>query len=121
MVSESTLPRLGLCLCAALLLQSCSLASLFSDEKREADMMPRDRLQMQREKGFQRAWRGRPFRDLVAYFGTPKIMMDVPGNRPLKTTVAVYGVVDRASDCIDAFTLVLVRRDELEVADYFCR
>lgn len=121
MVFQTAPLRLGLCLCAALLLEGCSLSSLFSAEEQDADMQPRDRLQVQREKGFQRLWRGRPFKDLVNYFGTPKVMMDVPGNRPLRTTVAVYGIVDKASNCIDAFTLVMVRRDELEVADYFCR
>jgi hypothetical protein len=118
MSSESALPRLGLFLFTALLFEGCSL---FPAEEHDGDMMPRDRLQVQREKGFQRMWRGRPFHDLIAYFGTPKIMMDVPGNRPLRTTVAVYEITDKASDCIDAFTLVQVRRDELEVADYFCR
>lgn len=121
MVSETALPRLGTCLCAVLLLQSCSLGPLFSDDASDAAYVSNDRLQVQREKGFQRLWRGRPFKDLVANFGTPKMMMDVPGNRPLKTTVAVYGIRDKVSNCIDAFTLVLVRRDELEVADYFCR
>lgn len=121
MASEFTLPRLGLYLLAALLLEGCSFASMFPEEARELDSPPRARMQVQRERGFQNTWRGRSFRDLIAYFGTPKVMMDVPGNRPLRTTVAVYGIVDRTSQCIDAFTLVQVRKDELQVADYFCR
>jgi hypothetical protein len=121
MASETAPSRLGTCLCAILLLQGCTFGPLFSGEAGDAAHVPGDRLQVQREKGFQQLWRGRPFKDLIANFGTPKMMMDVPGNRPLKTIVAVYGIRDKASNCIDAFTLVLVRRDELEVADYFCR
>ena len=121
MASESLLPRLGLYLLAALLLEGCSFASIFSEEAHDIDTAPRARMQVQRERGFQNTWRGRSFRDLIAYFGTPKVMMDVPGNRPLKTTVAVYGITDRSTQCIDAFTLVQIRKDELQVADYFCR
>src|SRR5438128_5914 len=63
-------------------------------------------LQSQREKGLQSTWRGRPYDALIDTYGSPALIMNVPGYRPLKTSVVVYGVLDKAANCIDAFTLV---------------
>lgn len=75
-----------------------------------------------REQRLQTTWRGRTYQSLLQAYGTPKMIMGVPGYRPLRTSVAVYGVIDRASDCIDAFTLIADNQNgDLTVSDYFCR
>ena len=96
---------------------SLALAPVASDSKR-----PHFVLERQRESELQRAWEGQPYDSLLAAYGTPKLVMDVPGFRQLKTTVAVYGVNDQASNCIDAFSLIEhSQTKQLTVADYFCR
>lgn len=79
-------------------------------------------LERQRERDLQVQWRGKSYRDLIETYGAPKLVMNVPGFRPLKTSVAVYGVRDRDSHCIDAFTVVKHgTTGEWIVSDYFCR
>lgn len=112
------LPLLALLSITVLLLDGCALFS--SDETHEPDagLEPR----AQRESRLQSTWRGRPYRALLATYGAPKMVMSLPVYRPLDTSVAVYGVIDRASDCIDAFMLVADQPNgDLTVADYFCR
>jgi len=75
-----------------------------------------------RERELQSSWRGKTYRDLLEAFGQPRVVMTVPGYRPLRTSVAVFGVRDQASRCIDAFTVVKHgTTGEWIVADYFCR
>lgn len=77
--------------------------------------------QAKRERGLQSAWRGKSYEALIGNFGSPQIVMDVPGNNPMRTSIAIFGAKDRTSGCIDAFTLVVLRSGETVVADYFCR
>ena len=59
---------------------------------------------------------------LLEAFGEPKLHLNILGYRPLKTSLAVYGVLDQSSKCVDAFTMVkLEDTGEWVVADYFCR
>lgn len=70
----------------------------------------------------QTAWRGRPYNALLEAYGSPKMVMNVPGYRPLKTSVVVYGVVDKSTQCIDTFTVVAQGANgEQTISDYFCR
>ena len=79
-------------------------------------------LQSQRENSLQSTWRGRPYEALVEIYGEPKMTMNIVGYRPLKTSLAVYGVVDQAANCVDAFTMVKHEQTgHWTVADYFCR
>ena len=56
------------------------------------------------------------------FFGEPKLMMNMLCFHPLKTSLLVYGVVDEAADCVDAFTIVKqADSGQWAVADYFCR
>lgn len=81
----------------------------------------RGMLQVQRESSLRSSWRGKSYRALLVSFGNPTLTMDIPGRRHLPSSVAVYEVTDKASDCIDAFSLVTVADGETVVADYFCR
>jgi hypothetical protein len=75
-----------------------------------------------RERELQTTWRGKSYTALVEAYGMPTMIMNVPGFRPLKTSVAVYDVRDNSSRCIDAFTVVKHGiTGEWTVADYFCR
>jgi hypothetical protein len=75
-----------------------------------------------RESMLRTAWRGRPYQSLVEAFGTPRMVMTVPGYRPIRTEVIVYGTTDKVSNCIDAFTVIRPGSDdEVTVTDYFCR
>lgn len=79
-------------------------------------------LQSHRENSLQSTWRGRPYEALVEIYGEPKMTMNIVGYRPLKTSLAVYGVVDQAANCVDAFTMVKHEQTgHWTVADYFCR
>ena len=78
--------------------------------------------QEQREFNLQAAWSGRSYEALVQAFGPPELIMDVPGFRQLRTSAVLYGVRDSASQCIDAFTVVVdSRTGEHIVTNYFCR
>lgn len=77
---------------------------------------------LKRESALRTAWRGRPYESLVAAFGTPKMVMTVPGYRPVRTDVIVYGATDKVTNCIDAFTVIRPgSEDDVMVTDYFCR
>lgn len=79
-------------------------------------------MQQQRERTFQSAWVGKRYDALLEAFGEPKLHLNILGYRPLKTSLAVYGVLDQSSKCVDAFTMVkLEDTGEWVVADYFCR
>lgn len=78
-----------------------------------------------REAILQTEWSGKKYDALVAAYGPPRMLMRIPGARP-NESVAVYGVRDRASGCIDAFTVFHGRAqtsfsDESVVTNYFCR
>jgi hypothetical protein len=78
--------------------------------------------QEQREFNLQTTWSGRSYEALVQAFGPPELIMDVPGFRQLRTSAVVYGVRDSASQCIDAFTVVVDgRTGQYVVTNYFCR
>ena len=79
-------------------------------------------LQLQRENSLQSAWVGKRYDSLLEAFGEPKLHMNILGYRPLKTSLAVYGVLDASANCVDAFTMVKIEdTGEWVVADYFCR
>lgn len=79
-------------------------------------------LRTKREAALRAAWRGRPYQSLQDAFGTPRMVMTVPGYRPIRTDVIVYGPTDNVSNCIDAFTVIRPgSEDEVTVTDYFCR
>lgn len=111
--------RLFVYLASASLLNACSL---FSDSTKSAEYSAsRKVLQARREQNFQSNWRGKSYNALLENFGAPQMLMNVPGKRALPTAVAVYGVMDNLSQCIDAFTLVSVHEGKVIIADYFCR
>lgn len=79
-------------------------------------------LRLKREAALRAAWRGRPYQSLLDAFGTPRMVMTVPGYRPIRTEVIVYGSTDKVSNCIDAFTVIRPgSEDDVMVTDYFCR
>lgn len=88
-----------------------------SDLARKAEAV-----QQQRENSLQSAWVGKRYDSLLKAFGEPKLHMNILGYRPLKTSLAVYGVLDASANCVDAFTMVKIEdTGEWMVADYFCR
>ena len=77
---------------------------------------------LKRESALRAAWRGRPYHSLLEAFGTPRMVMSVPGYRLVRTDVVVYGATDKVTNCIDAFTVIRPgSEDEVMVSDYFCR
>jgi hypothetical protein len=109
-----------LCLIAsALLFTGCATEH---PENGSIDGLEHQESRAYREQRLQATWRGRSYHSLLQKYGTPKMVMTVPGYRPLQTSVIVFGVIDRASDCIDAFTVVTEKpTGDMTVADYFCR
>lgn len=117
MIGGSFIRKCFLLLTPLLLLKGCSVMPTDNHER----LAPRSEARTQREHMLQAAWRGRTYSSLVEAFGAPKLVMNVPGYRQLKTSVVVYGG-DTPSRCIDAFTVVVVREtEEILVSDYFCR
>ncbi len=124
--------KLTLCLAAAVLSAGCvSLSDLqgqkpaigaYADGARQpAGGYSREH----REVVLQSEWAGRRYHALVAAYGPPRMLMRIPGDRP-NESVAVYGVRDQASGCIDAFTVFhgrarMALSDESVVTHYFCR
>lgn len=109
---------LALVAVSVLLLDGCAILSSHETDTQNAGLEPRS----QREHRLQSTWKGRSYNALLSAYGTPKMVMGLPGYRPLDTSVVVFGVIDRASDCIDAFTVVAENPSgDLTIADYFCR
>lgn len=111
-------PLVAMVLAPALLLEGCAF--------RQAEDVAGEAVQREpravREHRLQTMWSGRPYNTLVETYGSPKLIMSVPGYRAVRTSVAVFGVIDKASDCIDAFTIQThFHSGEIMVADYFCR
>jgi hypothetical protein len=105
---------------AILLLAGCAGSLNHTRDKVVADL-PR----IERELSLKSAWNGRSYSALVATYGPPQLIMGIPGNRP-NEAIAVYGVRDNTSRCIDAFTLVRDEdrsrtTNEPTVTNYFCR
>lgn len=117
MISEACVARWLLLLAPLLLLKGCTNMPTDAHER----ISPRGEARAQRENTLQAAWRGRSYQSLVEAYGAPKLMLNVPGYRQLKTSVVVYDA-DTPSRCIDAFTVVVLRdTEEIVVSDYFCR
>lgn len=120
-----TLPlaRCALGLALTLTLEGCGILNMGSADASAAARHPSPQvLLLQRETKLQSAWRGQPYEALLDTYGTPKLMMNILGYRPLKTSVVVYGIVDQAANCVDAFTMVKNEQTgQWTVADYFCR
>lgn len=79
----------------------------------------------QREAILQTQWSGRKYQALVEAYGPPRMLMYIPGDRPGES-VAVYGVRDRTSGCVDAFLLFhgsmhTALSEESVVTQYVCR
>lgn len=107
-----------LILVPTLLLDGCALAPVEETEERHIPVEPR----AVRENRLQSLWKGRPYNALLEAYGSPNMVMSLPGYRPLKTSVVVFGVIDKSSDCIDAFTIESHGQSgEMTVSDYYCR
>jgi len=74
-----------------------------------------------RENALQTAWSGRSYHALIEAFGSPSVVMSLPNYRSAKASIVVYGAVDKATNCIDSFTVISKEREGEVVADYFCR
>lgn len=124
----STLKTLRLARCAlglalTMTLAGCGILNTGSTDAGAAVRPPSPQaLPLQRETTLQAAWRGRPYEALLDTYGPPKLMMNILGYRPLRTSLVVYGIVDQAANCVDAFTMVKNEQTgQWSVADYFCR
>lgn len=122
MITKIPRVRVGVHLTSVLLLAACSGIPFDRAAEEHAADRARLALEKKRENELQRIWRGQSYRALLETYGRPMMIMNVPGYRPLRTSVVVYGVQDQPSKCIDAFTVVVHGSDNQEtVADYFCR
>jgi hypothetical protein len=108
------------CIGATLLLAGCAGALKPPREQHVASKRGNER-----EFALQSAWRGQSYGTLVDTYGPPLYTMNIPGDRP-NESVAVYGVRDSVSHCIDAFTVFhgsergKIQNDST-VTSYFCR
>lgn len=114
----SSFSLLAILFAPVLLLGGCAAL----EDKEEADKRTEVGMRHSREDQLQSRWRGRSYHALLQAYGAPKMVMSVPGYRPLNTSVIVFGVIDRKTNCIDAFTVVSDNQNgDMTVADYFCR
>lgn len=103
------------CALALVLLAGCAV-----DPESRAARAHETEPRVQREASLQSSWRGRSYHTLLETYGTPHVIMDLPGHRPVKTSIAVFGVQQESVYCIDAFTIIVIEEKVL-VSDYFCR
>lgn len=71
-----------------------------------------------REFAMNQRWQYLPMSQLVAEWGEPKLLLNIPGGGNPPGFVAYYGL-DPASGCIDAFALVW--GDDPLIRAYYCR
>jgi len=116
--SASSVSLVALVLVPALLLDGCALPAAEESAASPVPVEPR----ILRENRLQAMWKGRPYNALLETYGAPKIVMSLPGYRPMKTSVVVFGVIDKSSDCVDSFTIEShAQSGEMMVSDYYCR
>jgi hypothetical protein len=72
-----------------------------------------------REKQMELNWIGHTYEELVSAYGKPQMTMSIPG-RSKESLAVVFGRMDTRTDCIDAFTVVWYRGQQM-VQGYFCR
>lgn len=114
--------RLKWVLLALLMLSLISCASEINQATESEKANEAQSRQQLRERTFQSAWVGKRYDSLLEAFGEPDLHLNILGQRPLKTSLVVYGVLDQSSQCVDAFTMVKLKdTGEWVVADYFCR
>lgn len=116
--SASSLPLMTLIVLLVLLLNGCTTST--SDAGSDTPVPLESRTK--REHRLQSLWKGRPYNALLETYGAPKMVMSLPGYRAVTSSVVVFGVIDKASDCVDAFTIEsLGQNGEMMVSDYYCR
>lgn len=117
--------RLGLASVCAVLLAGCATPSGApgqSDETKRLIALLLMKQQSQRELALNSIWRGKPYDALLGRYGEPPLMLNVIGERPLKTSLVVYTLIDNDTQCVDAFTMVKDGSNgQWSVSDYFCR
>lgn len=65
------------------------------------------------------AWSGKPYKDLLAAYGEPSLIMEVPYAR-VKTSVVIYPYLDKIlAKCQHAFTVV--HGSEPTIQNYHCQ
>lgn len=64
-------------------------------------------------------WSQQPFSAVVEAFGQPRMIMTMPTGSG--GTIAVFGLSDKDSQCIDAFSLQHKEGEGTVVVEYFCR
>ena len=78
-----------------------------------------------REANLQSAWIGRSYQELLATWGTPRMLVNIPGGHRPDEMVVIYGVRDAALGCVDAFTVyngsTRLPNEMSGVVNYFCR
>ena len=116
---------LGLASVCAVLLAGCATPSGAPGQSDEAKRLIARLLQMkqsQREQDLNSSWRGKPYDALLGRYGEPPLTLNVIGERPLKTSLVVYTLIDNDTQCVDAFTMVKDGSNgQWSVSDYFCR
>lgn len=116
--SASSLSLVTLVLVPSLLLDGCALPLAEETAEKPVAVEPRTI----RENRLQAMWKGRPYNALLETYGSPKMVMSLPGYRTMKTSVVVFGVIDKSSDCVDSFTIESHSQSgEMMVSDYYCR
>jgi hypothetical protein len=118
--SWAIVPGSFLCFGAALLLTGCA-----GSPKHPREQFVARQQTIERESVLQTTWEGQPYGVLVDTYGPPLYVMNIPGDRP-DEMIAVYGIRDNISRCIDAFTVFHANernkaRNDSTVTSYFCR
>lgn len=98
------------CACAFMLIGCASERSKRANGERSAAAYETD---------LNRVWAGKPYTELLATYGEPKMVMNIPDSRQ-NTAVVVYPVIDKLpAKCTHAFTVQ--RGAEPKVLKYNCQ
>lgn len=104
---------LQLCTCAA------SAAILIGCASQTREHGTAERPVSVQEMELKKLWAGQPYKDLLAAYGQPSVIMNVPYSRQ-KASVVVYPVIESIpSRCAHAFTVQ--HGNEPVVVNYFCQ
>ncbi len=109
MNAEQGLVKLGGCCWLAFMLMGCATEKRADPERSAASY----------ESQLNREWAGKPYTTLLAAYGEPQIVMDIPNSR-LNLAVVVYPVLDKMpARCTHAFTVQ--RGAEPKIVKYECQ
>lgn len=110
---------LAVAIVATSLYSACN-SPLFNSAAQPPPLQHTHSLQEAHTRAMQQRWGQRPYRELEAEWGPPRIILTIPPGEDLSSEAYVYGQ-DEDSGCLDTFLVRHPGSEQATVETYYCR